>query len=180
MAGAEAIRMTVRSGTNIFGEPAAILVRTEARASRRARSIARFGFCLDLDLWCRLLARRRPLRARRGAVRFPRLEPVVERGARLAPAAGVRRVRRRAVAPRRAAVVIRPDVAAVRAPGSTPCCVRAVTRVLLLTSRSMIMTTANAGRDSRRRPGHAACPRKRSYAPSRWSRSAACRSSGTS
>ena len=53
--GAEAITMTVRSGTNIFGEPAAVLVRTETVKAAGAFD-ARFGFCLDLDLWCRLLA----------------------------------------------------------------------------------------------------------------------------
>jgi len=53
--GATAVRMTVRSGTNIFGEPAAILVRTEAVKAAGAFD-QRFGFCLDLDLWCRLLA----------------------------------------------------------------------------------------------------------------------------
>lgn len=55
IAGATAIRMTVRSGTNIFGEPAAILVRTKAVKAAGAFD-SRFGFCLDLDLWCRLLA----------------------------------------------------------------------------------------------------------------------------
>ena len=54
-AGATAITMTVRSGTNIFGEPAAILART-ATVKAAGAFDARFGFCLDLDLWCRLLA----------------------------------------------------------------------------------------------------------------------------
>jgi len=52
--GRAAISMTVRSGTNIFGEPAAILVRTEAARAAGAFD-PRYGFCLDLDLWCRLL-----------------------------------------------------------------------------------------------------------------------------
>ncbi len=46
--------MAVRNGTNIFGEPAAILIRTDAVKAAGAFD-ARFGFCLDLDLWCRLL-----------------------------------------------------------------------------------------------------------------------------
>lgn len=53
--GAAAIRATVRSGTNVFGEPAAILVRTTAVTAAGAFD-SRYGFCLDLDLWCRLLA----------------------------------------------------------------------------------------------------------------------------
>lgn len=52
--GAAAIQKTVRSGTNIFGEPAAILVRRAVVTAAGAFD-ARFGFCLDLDLWCRLL-----------------------------------------------------------------------------------------------------------------------------
>jgi GT2 family glycosyltransferase len=52
--GGAAIGMTVRSGTNIFGEPAAILVRTDAARAAGAFD-ARYGFCLDLDLWCRML-----------------------------------------------------------------------------------------------------------------------------
>jgi glycosyltransferase involved in cell wall biosynthesis len=52
--GGAAIRMTVRRGTNIFGEPAAILMRTEAARAAGAFD-PRYGFCLDLDLWCRLL-----------------------------------------------------------------------------------------------------------------------------
>jgi len=52
--GRTAIGMTVRSGTNIFGEPAAILVRTETARAAGAFD-PRYGFCLDLDLWCRLL-----------------------------------------------------------------------------------------------------------------------------
>jgi glycosyltransferase involved in cell wall biosynthesis len=52
--GNAAIRMTVRRGTNIFGEPAAILVRTEAARAAGAFD-PHYGYCLDLDLWCRLL-----------------------------------------------------------------------------------------------------------------------------
>jgi glycosyltransferase involved in cell wall biosynthesis len=54
LAGDRAIRMTVRSGTNLFGEPAAILVRTGMVKAAGAFDV-RYGFCLDLDLWCRLL-----------------------------------------------------------------------------------------------------------------------------
>jgi len=53
--GPGAIKMTVRSGTNIFGEPAAVLARTDAVKAAGGFD-PRFGFCLDLDLWCRLLA----------------------------------------------------------------------------------------------------------------------------
>jgi glycosyltransferase involved in cell wall biosynthesis len=52
--GDAAIRATVRAGTNVFGEPAAVLVRTES--VRQAGGFnPRYQFCLDLDLWCRLL-----------------------------------------------------------------------------------------------------------------------------
>jgi glycosyltransferase involved in cell wall biosynthesis len=53
--GAAAIAATVRSGTNVFGEPAAVLMRTAAARTTGAFDPA-FSFCLDLDLWCRLLA----------------------------------------------------------------------------------------------------------------------------
>lgn len=54
IAGHRAIGMTVRSGTNVFGEPAAILVRTETVRQIGAFNGA-YSYCLDLDLWCRLL-----------------------------------------------------------------------------------------------------------------------------
>lgn len=54
IAGERAIRMTVRSGTNVFGEPAAVLARTGMVKAAGAFDV-RYGFCLDLDLWCRLL-----------------------------------------------------------------------------------------------------------------------------
>jgi GT2 family glycosyltransferase len=55
LAGATAIGMSVRSGTNIFGEPHAILVRTAA--ARAAGGFdPRYSFCIDLDLWTRLLS----------------------------------------------------------------------------------------------------------------------------
>jgi glycosyltransferase involved in cell wall biosynthesis len=54
-AGAAAIAATVRSGTNVFGEPAAVMMRTAAARAAGAFDPA-FSFCLDLDLWCRLLA----------------------------------------------------------------------------------------------------------------------------
>lgn len=54
--GRSAIARTVRSGTNVFGEPAAVLVRTSA--ARDAGGFdARYSYCIDLDLWTRLLAR---------------------------------------------------------------------------------------------------------------------------
>jgi glycosyltransferase involved in cell wall biosynthesis len=56
MAGERAIGMTVRRGTNVFGEPAAVLVRTAAVRDAGAFD-GRYGFCLDVALWCRLLAR---------------------------------------------------------------------------------------------------------------------------
>ena len=52
--GSAAIAKTIRSGTNIFGEPAAVLART-ADMTGAGGFDPRFGFCLDLDLWCRLL-----------------------------------------------------------------------------------------------------------------------------
>jgi glycosyltransferase involved in cell wall biosynthesis len=55
MDGRRAIAMTVRRGTNIFGEPAAILVRAEA--AREAGGFdPRYSYCIDLDFWCRLLS----------------------------------------------------------------------------------------------------------------------------
>ncbi len=50
----EAIRRSVRSGTNIFGEPQAVLFRTEQGRQAGGFNPAH-GFCLDLDFWFRLL-----------------------------------------------------------------------------------------------------------------------------
>ena len=52
--GDQAIRAVVRAGTNLFGEPAAVLVRTEAVRAAGAFD-PHYQFCLDVDLWCRLL-----------------------------------------------------------------------------------------------------------------------------
>lgn len=53
--GRKAVAMTVRHGTNIFGEPGAILARTGAvRAARGFDSS--YSYCIDLDFWCRLLS----------------------------------------------------------------------------------------------------------------------------
>lgn len=52
--GRQAIRSTVRSGTNIFGEPAAVLLRGEIVAVCGAFSGQR-PYVIDLDYWCRIL-----------------------------------------------------------------------------------------------------------------------------
>jgi glycosyltransferase involved in cell wall biosynthesis len=52
--GADAIHRAVRFGTNPFGEPAAVLIRTAAlRAAGPFRNTAEY--LIDLDMWCRLL-----------------------------------------------------------------------------------------------------------------------------
>jgi glycosyltransferase involved in cell wall biosynthesis len=51
----EAIRSSVRSGTNIFGEPLTALFRTEQGRQAGGFNPA-YSFCLDLDFWFRLLA----------------------------------------------------------------------------------------------------------------------------
>jgi len=51
---ATAVRRTVQSGTNIFGEPQAVLIRTE-QARQAGGFNPNYGFCLDLDFWFRLL-----------------------------------------------------------------------------------------------------------------------------
>jgi len=52
--GRVAIRRTVQAGTNIFGEPAAVMLR--AAALRRAGGFKTTAdYVLDLELWCRLL-----------------------------------------------------------------------------------------------------------------------------
>jgi glycosyltransferase involved in cell wall biosynthesis len=52
--GAEALRATVRSGTNIFGEPAAVLLRADLVAACGPFSGDR-PYVIDLDYWCRVL-----------------------------------------------------------------------------------------------------------------------------
>lgn len=55
LGGALATAMSIRHGTNIFGEPGAILLRAElARAA--GGFDPRYSYCIDLDFWCRLLA----------------------------------------------------------------------------------------------------------------------------
>lgn len=52
----DAVQRTVRSGTNLYGEPQSVLFRTaDARAVGGFNP--NYGFCLDLDLWFRLLTR---------------------------------------------------------------------------------------------------------------------------
>jgi glycosyltransferase involved in cell wall biosynthesis len=53
--GASAIRRTLRAGTNIFGEPAAILMRRDIALKAGGFNPA-FSFCVDVDLWVRILA----------------------------------------------------------------------------------------------------------------------------
>lgn len=53
--GTRASAMSIRHGTNIFGEPGAILARAES-----VRAVGgfdpRYSYCIDLDFWCRLLS----------------------------------------------------------------------------------------------------------------------------
>lgn len=51
---AAALARVVRSGTNPFGEPVAVLMRTEARRQAGAFDGSR-PYMIDVDLWCRLL-----------------------------------------------------------------------------------------------------------------------------
>ena len=53
--GAKAVRRCMRSGGNIFGEPEAVLMRTETVRKLGGFNPA-YGFTLDIDLWYRLLA----------------------------------------------------------------------------------------------------------------------------
>lgn len=53
--GPVAIRRMVRAGTNLVGEPTAVLFRTAALAAIGGFD-ARFAYMLDIDCWCRLLA----------------------------------------------------------------------------------------------------------------------------
>jgi glycosyltransferase involved in cell wall biosynthesis len=52
--GREAIARAIRTGTNPFGEPMAVLV-DRAAAIRVGGFNADWEFCVDLDFWCRLL-----------------------------------------------------------------------------------------------------------------------------
>jgi glycosyltransferase involved in cell wall biosynthesis len=54
MNGRSAIALTVRRGTNVFGEPGAILYRTAAAEVARGFD-PDYSYCIDLDFWCRLL-----------------------------------------------------------------------------------------------------------------------------
>lgn len=52
--GGQAIRKTVRAGTNIFGEPGAVLFR-RSMLPQVGRFDGSLPYMIDLDLWCRLL-----------------------------------------------------------------------------------------------------------------------------
>jgi len=52
--GADAVKATVRSGTNLFGEPACVLLRGDAVARCGGFSTSR-RYMLDVDYWCRML-----------------------------------------------------------------------------------------------------------------------------
>src|SRR5204863_4119657 len=52
--GPEAVRATVRSGTNTFGEPAAVLLRADVVPACGPFSSER-PYVIDLDYWCRAL-----------------------------------------------------------------------------------------------------------------------------
>ena len=52
--GPDAIRRAVRNGTNVFGEPAAVLVRNEVLARCRPFGDVR-PYMVDLELWCEVL-----------------------------------------------------------------------------------------------------------------------------
>ena len=54
VSGQEAIRRSVRSGTNLLGEPAAVLMHRET-ALRAGGFDPAWRFCTDLDLWVRIL-----------------------------------------------------------------------------------------------------------------------------
>ena len=55
MDGTRASAMSVRHGTNIFGEPGAILARAESVRAAGGFD-PRYSYCIDLDFWCRLLS----------------------------------------------------------------------------------------------------------------------------
>jgi len=54
LAGRLAVRACVRAGTNLIGEPAAVLFRSQA-ASRAGSFDDRDFYVIDLDYWCRML-----------------------------------------------------------------------------------------------------------------------------
>jgi hypothetical protein len=54
VSGLEAVRRTVRSGTNLFGEPGAVLLRASA-LGRAGRFDGSLPYVIDVDLWCRVL-----------------------------------------------------------------------------------------------------------------------------
>ena len=53
--GREAITRAIRTGTNAFGEPVAVLLDRDA-AIRAGGFDADWKYCVDIDFWCRLLA----------------------------------------------------------------------------------------------------------------------------
>lgn len=53
--GREAITRAIRTGTNAFGEPVAVLLDRDA-AIRAGGFDAGWKYCVDIDFWCRLLA----------------------------------------------------------------------------------------------------------------------------
>lgn len=64
--GQRAVRATVRSGTNLFGEPLCVMMRREQMAVCGGFSGGR-PYMIDLDYWCRML-KLGPLWAQRGTV----------------------------------------------------------------------------------------------------------------
>lgn len=55
ISGPTAVRECVRAGTNLLGEPAAVLLRRTA-LERAGPFDGAYAFLIDLELWCRLLA----------------------------------------------------------------------------------------------------------------------------
>jgi glycosyltransferase involved in cell wall biosynthesis len=53
--GAAAVRACVRAGTNLLGEPAAVLLKRDV-LTRTGGFDPRFAYMIDLELWCRVLA----------------------------------------------------------------------------------------------------------------------------
>jgi len=54
LSGPAAIQKCVRRGTNLFGEPGAVLIRRESVHTSGGFD-SRYRYCVDLDLWCRIL-----------------------------------------------------------------------------------------------------------------------------
>ena len=52
--GGEAVALAIRSGTNVFGEPVAVMMDRDA-VVRAGGFSSQWSYCLDIDLWCRLL-----------------------------------------------------------------------------------------------------------------------------